>query len=328
MKNFEYAIPRTEQEAVGLLAPQWGHSEILAGGTDLLGLMKRMIVTPQRVVNIKQIDSLHGIAPHSAGVTIGATTTLDVALEHPALDDYPALKDVIRNWGSLQLRCQCTVGGELLHRPQCWYFRSGHGLLARRGQMVLEGDSRYHAVLGNQGPAKFVHASRLAPALVALGAQVRVVGPDDAERQLPLEHLYRTPRDETQREHVLAPNEFLTHIHLPPADGLLSAAYEVRQSEGPYAPLAAAAAALRIEGGRVTSARVVLGQVAPTPWVSVEAARVLEGRAVDPALAEVAGEAALSDATPLKDNTYKVTLAKVAVKRAILLAAGFETGGF
>lgn len=328
MKNFEYAIPRTEQEAVGLLAPEWGHSEILAGGTDLLPLMKRMIVTPQRVVNIKQIDSLHGIAPHSGGVTIGATTTLDDVLQNPALDDYTALKDVIRQWGSLQLRCQCTVGGELLHRPHCWYFRNGHGLLARRGQMVLEGDSRYHAILGNGGPAKFVHASRLAPALVALGAQVRVVGPDDAQRQLPLEQLYRTPRDENQREHVLAPNEFLTHIHLPPADGLASAAYEVRQSEGPYAPLAAAAASLRIEAGRVTAARVVLGQVAPIPWVSTEAAQMLLGRTIHPALAEVAGDAAVADATPLKDNAYKVTLAKVAVKRAILLAAGFETGGF
>lgn len=329
MKAFEYAAPREEAEALGLLASQWGQAEVLAGGADLVGLMKRMVVTPERVVNIKEIPSLRGIAVDSQGATIGATTTLEEVLDAQELDAYPAIKQVIAGLGSMQLQSQGTVGGELCQRPGCWYFRSGQGLLAQGGRLVAEGANRYHAILGNSGPAKFVNASRLAPALIALNAQVRVIGPaEDEETLMPLEFFYRTPRDENQRENVLAPNQLLTHVVLPPAEGLLSATYEVRHGEGPDYPLAAASAALRIEGGLVREAQIVLGQVAPTPWIAREAVRAIVGRPVNAETALAAGDAAVASATPLSGNAYKVQLARVAVKRAILLAAGLETGGF
>jgi xanthine dehydrogenase YagS FAD-binding subunit len=230
---------------------------------------------------------------------------------------------------SLQLQSQGTLGGELCQRPRCWYFRNGRGLLAGGGREVLEGDSRGHAVLGNSGPAKFVCGSRLAPALIALGARIRVIGPRPGDATvMALEELYRTPRHEGQRESVLAPNQWITHIVLPPADGRCNAAYEVRHGAGPDYPLAAAAAALRIHEGFVRDAKIVLGQVAPTPWVSRDAARVILGLPVDDATADAAGRAAVASATPLADNVYKVQLARVAVKRSILLAAGMETGGF
>jgi xanthine dehydrogenase YagS FAD-binding subunit len=329
MKAFEYAAPREEGEAVGLLASRWGSTEILAGGTDLLGLMKKMVVTPERLVNIKEIESLRGISAGSQGVSIGATTTLDDVLAAPQLDNYPAIKQAIRGINSMQLQAQGTIGGELCQRPACWYFRSGHGLLADGGRMVAEGQNRYHAIFGNSGPAKFVNASRIAPALIALGAQVRVVGPgEEDETLLPLEFFYRVPRDEHQRENVLLPNQLLTHIVLPPAEGRANATYEVRYGEGADHPLAAAAASLVITGGIVRDAQIVMGHVAPTPWVSRAAVEAIVGRQVDPFTAEVAGEAAVAAATPLSQNGYKVQLARVAVKRAILLAAGQETGGF
>lgn len=328
MKAFEYASPRTEAEVVQLLSAEPGKTEILAGGTDLVGLMKKMIVTPDRVVNIMDVPTLKSIDELPDGsVSIGAAVTLDDILVHPYLDMYPAIKQAIRGISSMQLQAQGTLGGEVCQRPRCWFYRNGEGLLS---QGVAVGANEFHAILGNSGPAKFVNSSRIAPALIALDAQLRVLGPEeDAEQFVPVAQFFRSPQREGQREHVLAPNQFVTHIVLPPIEGRTCATYEVRHGEGPDYPLAAAAAALRLDGfGVVRDANVVLGQVAPMPWISQEAIDVLRGRKVDVALAEAAGQAAVSRATPLSQNEYKVQLAKVAVKRAVLLAAGYETGGF
>ncbi|MBI2477640.1 MAG: FAD binding domain-containing protein, partial [Planctomycetia bacterium] len=290
--------------------------------------MKKMIVTPERVVNIMEVPTLKSIDELPDGsVSIGAAVTLDDILAHPYLDMYPAIKQAIRGISSMQLQAQGTLGGEVCQRPRCWFYRNGDGLLS---QGVAAGANEFHAILGNSGPAKFVNSSRIAPALIALDAQLRVLGPDeDAEQFIPVAEFFRSPQREGQREHVLASNQFVTHIVLPPIAGRTCATYEVRHGEGPDYPLAAAAAALRLNGfGIVQDANVVLGQVAPMPWISQEAIAVLRGRKVDAALAEAAGEAAVSRATPLSQNEYKVQLAKVAVKRAILLAAGYETGGF
>jgi xanthine dehydrogenase YagS FAD-binding subunit len=255
--------------------------------------------------------------------------TLDAILDSPLLAQYPAVQQAVSSFGSMQLACQGTIGGDLCQRPRCWYFRAGNGLLAHAGQMVEEGDSRYHAIFGNDGPAKFVSGTRVGPALIAHGAKVRIVGPEgDAEQFVALDAFFRTPRHEGERETILRPNQLLTHILLPPNNGWTSGIYEVRASEGPDYPLAAAAAGLRISGGVVRVARVVLGQVAPTPWCSEAAAHAIEGHIVDERTAEIAGEAAILAARPLKDNAYKVQLAKTSVKRAILQAAGLPTGGF
>ena len=329
MKAIEYAAPRREEEVVELLSAEAGRSEIIAGGTDLIGLMKKMVVTPDRVVNIKEVDSLRGIDADSQRVRIGATTTLDEVLDSPEADQFPAIKQAIRGISSPQLQCQGTFGGELCQRPRCWYFRNGYGLLAEQGRLAAEGDNRFHAIFGNSGPAKFVCSSRLAPALIAMEAQVRIIGPGANDvSSLPLELFYRTPRDGHQRENVLLPNQLLSHIEIPAAEGVATATYEVRHGAGPDYPLAAAATALWIEGGVVRRARVVLGQVAPTPWVSEAAAAALVGQPISESTAKAAADAAVASATPLSNNRYKVQLARTAVQRSILRAGGLETGGF
>jgi xanthine dehydrogenase YagS FAD-binding subunit len=329
MKAFEYAAPSSGQEVLELLAPERGTTAVLAGGTDLIGLMKKLIVTPDRVVSLTRVESLKRIEVDSQGARLGAMVTLEDLLDHPVSQQYPALGQAIRNIASLQLQSQGTLGGELCQRPRCWYFRDGQGLLGQRGSAVAEGDNRYHAILGNEGPAKFVSPSRLAPALIALSAMARVIGPNSGdETMMPLEYLFRTPKSEHEREHALEPNQIVAEIVLPPLDGSTSGAYEVRHGSGPDFPLAAAAASLVIRRGVVSEARVVLGHVAPTPWVSAEAAQAILGLAVTAETAEAAGDAAVAMATPLEHNEYKVQLAKVAAKRALLLAAGFETGGF
>jgi xanthine dehydrogenase YagS FAD-binding subunit len=330
MKNFEYAHPRTEADAVELLSASGKSTAVLAGGTDLVGLMKRMVMTPDRVVNICEIDSMRSIERDGLdNLWIGAAVHLDEFLEDAQSDPYPAIKQVIQGISSIQLQAQGTLVGELLRRPCCWYFRNGHDLLANRGRAVVEGENRYHAILGNRGPAKFVSASRLAPVLISLGAKVRVIGPAaDFERIIDLETLYRSPRDADELETTLEPGQLVTHIIVPPDQGRLSAAYEVRHGTGPDQPLAAAAVTLQITRGIVKDARIVLGQVAPIPWIAADAARALRGKSVTEEAADIAGMEAVAGAMALSQNQYKIELTQVAVKRAILRAAGLDTGGF
>jgi xanthine dehydrogenase YagS FAD-binding subunit len=329
MKSFEYAEPRNEAEAIELLSDEGVQTEVLAGGTDLVGLMKKVLVTPDRVVNIMEVPSLQTIEPQEDGaLLIGAAVTLDEVLAHPYLENYPAITDAILGINSMQLQSQGTLVGDLCQRPRCWFFRNGQQLLDQQGH-VSEGDNRFHAILGNSGRAKFVSSSRIGPALIALNAQVRLIGPaEDEEQWVPLADFFVTPRHEDQRETIVLPGQLVTHVVLPPADSRYNATYEVRHGEGPDDPLAAAAVSLTIEGGLVRQAQVVLGHVAPTPWISSAASDALVGRPVDHETAEAAGEAAIVEATPLSQNGYKVGLAAVAVKRAVLRAAGIETGGF
>ena len=328
MKAFEYAAPRTEEDVLAMLNFEPGNVEILAGGTDLVGLMKLMIVTPDRVVNIMEVPTLKTIDElPDGGISIGAAVTLDVLLDHPYLDLYPSIKQAIRGISSMQLQCQGTLGGEICQRPQCWFYRNGLGLLDAD---IEGGANRYHAILGNSGLAKFVNSSRIAPALISLDAQLRIIGPDENDEQfVPVEDFFRVPKRDGDRLFALSPHQLLTHVILPPIAGRTCATYEVRHGEGPDYPLAASSVALRMDAlGTVREAKITMGHVAPTPWVAHEAARILIGHRVDVSRAELAGDAAVALATPLSENEYKVQLARVAVKRAVLLAAGLETGGF
>lgn len=322
MERFAYVSPESRKEAVKLLAAEWGQTEVLAGGTDLVSAMKDSVVTPRLVVSLKRVKDLSGVLRGRDNVLrVGAMTPLRefMANDH-VKEHYPALLQAADGIRSEQLRTMGTVGGELLQRPRCWYFRLGYGLLAELNgkSMAREGDNRYHAILGNSGPACFVSPSSLAPALIALNASVEAYGPRGT-RHLPVEKLFTTPTHAGEREHSLHPNEILTEIIIPAAS-FKSATYEVRQKQEMDWPLAAAAVALQMDGSTVRHARVVLGHVAPVPWDSPEAAKAIEGKAVNDETADDAGKAAVAQATPLSMNGYKVQLARVAVKRAILRA--------
>ncbi|HEX5715248.1 MAG TPA: xanthine dehydrogenase family protein subunit M [Thermoanaerobaculia bacterium] len=323
MRPFEYASPTMLGQAVSLLASPG--SVPLAGGSDLLALMKDGVETPGRLVNLKDIRDLRGIRlDPKAGLKIGALVTIDELAADPALRfDYGALADAAGRVAGPQIRNVATVGGNLCQRPRCWYFRNGFGLLPTLNgkSMVIEGDNRYHSILGNDGPAAFVSPSTIVPLLVALGTQVTIAGLK-GERKVDLESFYRAPRNPGEREHDLAPGEIVTSITVAPVAGRKLASYEVRQRETLDWSLATAAVTLEMDGRLVTKARVVLGQVAPIPWTSKEAEAILQGQTLDRALAQKAGEAAVQGAKPLSRNRYKVQLARVAVQRALLAAAG------
>jgi xanthine dehydrogenase YagS FAD-binding subunit len=323
MRPFEYLSPNDKDQAVSLLATAWGKTEILAGGTDLLALMKDDVVSPQRLVNIKDIQDLHGISSNAEGMRVGALTTIgDLADDARMKKNYPALAEALIEVASPQIRNQATLGGNLCQRPRCWYFRNGFGLLPKNEsgkELVATGENRYHSILANEGPAKFVSPSTIVPILIAYGAKIRIEGPK-GKRELALEKFFVIPKAEAEREHDLRPNEIVTEVLLPPASDVQAAHYEIRQKEAFDWPLAVAAVALRMRGLNVQSARVVMGYVAPVPWLSSEAEQVLIGQPINQDTAQKAALAALSGAKPLSGNTYKVQLARVAVKRAILKA--------
>lgn len=325
MKAFEYASPETKEQAVGLLGASWAQAEILAGGTDLLALMKDDVVAPKRLVNIKEIKELQGVSSSAQGLRVGALTTLgDLADNANVLKEYPALANALNEAASPQIRNLATLAGNLCQRPRCWYFRNGLGLLPKSEDgrdVVAGGENRYHAILGNEGPAKFVSPSTIVPALIAYGAKLRLVGPK-GKREIPLEKFYVIPGTESEREHDLRPNEIVTEVIVPPAQGVVAAHYEIRQKATFDWPLAVAAVALTMNGSRVESARVVMGYVAPVPWISPEAEQALVGQPINAETAQKAADAALGNAKPLSQNAYKVQLARVAVKRAILKAGG------
>jgi xanthine dehydrogenase YagS FAD-binding subunit len=328
MRAFEYASPTTREQAVGLLGTSWGQAEVLAGGTDLLSLMKDDVVHPRRLVNIKHIKEINGVTPGPKGLRIGALTTLgELADNVNVIRDYPALAEAINDAASPQIRNMATIGGNLCQRPRCWYFRGGFGLLPKNESgkdLVTNGENRYHAILGNNGPAKFVSPSSIAPVLIAYGAVLRLMGPQGMREQS-LEHFYVIPKSENEREHDLKPNEILAELILPPTHNLKVAHYEIRQKEAFDWPLAVAAVALKTNGSELFGSRLVLGYVAPIPWRAGDGEAALNRAArahgsITEEAAKAAAEGALQTATPLSHNAYKAQLAKVAVKRVIMKA--------
>ncbi|HUI43285.1 MAG TPA: FAD binding domain-containing protein [Terriglobia bacterium] len=326
MEAFEYARPASAKEAVKLLAEGSNGAEVLAGGGDLLSRMKDFISTPGRVVSLANARDLRGLEYDPArGLRIGAMVTLDEIATHAGVrQHYSGLVQAVEDLGGPQIRNTGTVGGTLCQRPRCWYYRAGFGLLAMQNgkSLVPGGDNRYHAIFGNSGPAYFVCPSSLGPILIALGAKVHILGPKGA-RELTADKFFVTPKAEGEREIALQPDEIVTEVTVPPPPGP-SAFYEIKQKAGLDWPLATAAVVLRMNGHTVSSARVVLGQVAPVPWPSPEAEHALAGKTLSAAVADAAGKAAVANAAPLSRNAYKVTLASVAVKRAVLRAAGMK----
>ena len=333
MQAFEYVSPTKKEQVATLLAEQ---GSILAGGTDLLALMKDDVVAPKRLVNIKQIESLRGISYQPGnGLRIGALTTIaELAEAKTDLDAYPMLTEALNEAASPQIRNLATIGGNMCQRPRCWYFRNGMGLMpkAPNGKsMVVEGDNRYAAILGNYGPAYFVSPSTIAPVLIAYGAKIRLYSansPGSGVRELPLEKFFVIPNSETELEHDLRPGEMVIEIVVPPPpQDLKTGTYEVRQRAAFDWPLAQASVALQMDGNTVKNARVVLGHVAPVPWISLGSEQALVDKTISPETAMAAANEAVARARPLSHNKYKITLTKVAVKRAILSAAGQSSGG-
>lgn len=339
MKNFTYYQPTSIAMALPLLDNQWGRTELLGGGTDLHDLQKNYVAQPEKVVSLnglggdfKKIVASYPPGKFPPAVTIGAGVKLVEIAESTDLSAYRAVTMAAGMIAGPQVRNMGTLGGSLCQRNRCWYFRDEHVhclLKGGRKCFAQEGENQYHAIFTQGHPCVIVHPSTLAPPLIALGAKAKIVGPK-GEREILVEKLFQAPVKETQREHTLAANEILVSVTIPvgaPQFGSVhNASYEVKQRETNEWPLVQAVVAYHTEmdSKMAKGVRVVLGHVAPTPLVSEAAAKAIEGKEVTEAVAAAAGEAAVEGARPLSQNEYKVQLLKVAVKRAVLLAAGVK----
>jgi xanthine dehydrogenase YagS FAD-binding subunit len=321
MKAFEYASPTSAEDAVKDLAGP-PLAEALSGGTDLISRMKDYVSSPARVVYLKDIKALAGISERAGGLEIGAGTRLVDVLANPAIKArYPALRQATLEVGTPQIRNMATVGGNLLQRPRCWYFRGGFGLLGMKDgkSLVRAGDNRYHSIFLTDGDALYVSPSSLAVPLIALGAEATILGPN-GPRTVPVERLYRVPRSNDDRELTVAPGELLLKVSIPAAGK--NGSYEVRQKQSHDWPLVMAAANLKMDGDSVRDGRIVLYGVAPIPWRSEAAEAAIRGKAISTEVATAAAAAAAEGAKPLSMNGYKVSLVRTAVKRALLDTVG------
>ena len=316
MKAFQYQTAGSEESAVKLLGDG---AVALAGGTSLLNLLKNYVLEPDRVVHVGGIEGMNRIEADAAGARIGAGVKISDLLDNATIaQNYPALAQALARIGSPQIRNMATLGGNLCARTPCWY--GNHKLLHNAdSQAVRDGDNEYHAIFGNERVVT-VHASSAAPALIALGARVRIAGQGGA-RELPLGDFFVTPDAPYARENVLKANELVTHVLLGPAQ-LNSASYEVRHKNSHDWPLSLASVVLQLDGKKCTGATVCLGAVAPVPWRAAAAEKVLVGAEVTAETAAKAADAAVSGASPLSRNAYKVQTARACVRRAVLTAAG------
>lgn len=327
MKAFSYVNPGSEKEAVAALKTD-GIAMVIGGGQDLLARMKDYIDSPDRLVNVKGLDASMTSTP-DGGMKIGSAVKIIDLFEHAQVAKlYPSVNAAAIEVGTPQIRNQGTVGGNVNQRPRCWYFRNEEFVCFKKGGsrcFAVNGENQYHAIFGNEGPSHIVHPSSLAVPFMAYGAKFRVLGPN-GEREIAAADYFTMPTlQNVLKENVLDDEDILTHVILPAPGIVKSGHYEVRYKASHDWPLAFSTVVLTMSGNTISSARVVLGAVAPIPWRSKAAEAFLAGKPLNEATAAAAGEAAVSEAKPMSGNAYKVQIAKTAVKRAIMNAAGLNT---
>jgi xanthine dehydrogenase YagS FAD-binding subunit len=301
---------------------------VKAGGIDLLDLMKENLVTPRRLVNLRGVAGLDDIVEEKNGtLRIGALVTLGRLAENPIVRQrYTALAQAAGASASAQIRHVATLGGNLLQRPRCWYFRSSHYHCARKGGescFAFGGENQYHAIFDQQGCA-IVHPSTAATALVALGARIELVTALGTKREVLLEEFFRLPEADIHRENDLKPGEILTAIVLPPVAAPVRSVHLKQGEKDSFDwPIADVAVALELTpNGTCRNASIVLGAAAPVPHRAKAAEAALAGRPVNGETARAAGHAALVGAVPLTRNAYKLPIFETLVRRAVLAAAG------
>jgi len=327
VNRFEYVRPRTVDEAVA--AGALPGSAYLAAGTNLLDLMKIGVARPARLVDLNHLPGLDAIEDlPGGGVRVGAgVDNATLARDAAFARRFPAVAEALLAGASAQIRNAATVGGNILQRTRCAYFQDTESACNRRtpgsGCDARGGENRLHAVLGWSEGCIATHPSDFCVPLVALDAVVEIRGPDGA-REVPLRDLHSLPGTAPERESVLAPGEIVLALRLPPdAAGFAAhARYAKLRERTSYAfAVVSAAAALRMEGGRIVEARLALGGVAARPWRAEAAEAVLAGTAPDAAAFRRAAEAALAEARPSGENGFKIELARRIAARALTLAA-------
>jgi len=320
LPHFEYFEPQTLEEACSILSEKRDNSKVIAGGTDLLRLIKSRIIRPESLINIKSISGLKSISESTDGLDIGPLVTLkEIESSSIIKEKYPLISEAAHAVASPNIRNVGTLGGNLCQEVQCWYFRKspmvGKSFICKRkgGKVcyAVTGDNRYHAIMGGNG-CFAASPSDMATALAALSATLKIVGPN-GKRTLPLDDFH------TPMGNKLDPEEIIYEIHLPLAGpGTKQRFFKVRERNTINFAISSVASAISIESDTIKDARIVLGGVAPFPHRAVRAEEALKGQPLNQATADSAAEEALSEAKPLSMNAHKLAITKALVKRSVL----------
>jgi xanthine dehydrogenase YagS FAD-binding subunit len=335
MRELDYTFPISAQDAVARFAEAQGSARYIAGGTNLYDLMKLGIERPAHLIDISRIDGMDGIETAGDVLRFGGRALMaDVAADPVVREQYPVLSESLLKAASQQLRNMATVGGNLLQRTRCMYFRNGAGSSSTvgvypcnkrepgSGCSAIGGLDRTQAVLGTSQACTAVAPGDWPVALTAMDATIELLGPK-GPRTLPIAELYRLPGDAPEREFNLDPGELVTAITIPktPA-GRMSTYHKVRDRESYAFALASAAVAIEMDGATARTARIALGGVATTPWRSHAAEAVVAGSPLTPELAVKAGRAAFSEARSGQHNGFKIELGARVIADALMIAAG------
>jgi xanthine dehydrogenase YagS FAD-binding subunit len=329
VKPFTYARPSTVTAAVQALANGSPRARIIAGGTTLYDLMKLDIEAPQAIVDVSRLGELTTV--DTAGtreLVFGAMARMsDIAADRTLQSEYPALAESLWRAASPQVRNMATVGGNLLQRTRCAYFRGGEPYPCNKRQpgsgcAAIGGLDRGHAILGTSTSCIAVYPGDWAVALVAFDAQLDTVSPR-GERTIAVAGLHREPGATPHLETILEPDELIVRIRVPvTAAGRASTYHKIRDRASYAFALTSAAVAVRLDGDTVEEARIALGGVATRPWRTGEAERALVGRALTDATARAAGDAAFTAARTGQYNRFKVELGARTIAEALMIAKG------
>lgn len=322
MKTFRHLEAESVAEALSLIKKFRGKANLIAGGTDLLGVLKGDILPdyPEALINIKTIPGLHDIEEDNGRLKIGALTRLVDIVQSPIIKEkYAMLAEAAASVAAPEIRNMGTLGGNLCQDTRCWYYRYPHSLggriqCYRKGKgpcHAIKGDNRYHAILGGK-KCFAVCPSDLAIVLAALDANIQVVHPQ-GEKTIPVAEFYEP------RGHVLKPDEMVTAIHVPePPREAAQSFLKFRLREAIDFAIVSVAAVISIGDGVCQDARIILGAVAPAPYRAKAAEEIIKGKPLDARSAEAAAEGAVANAKPLNKNGYKIEIAKTLIRRAIL----------
>jgi xanthine dehydrogenase YagS FAD-binding subunit len=326
MRPFKYTRA-SDVDAAARVVTANPNAKFLAGGTNILDLMKEDVERPNELVDLTHLKLAEIKTAPGGGVTIGALAKNTDTANHPLIrKNYPLLTQAIVAGASGQLRNMATNGGNLMQRTRCQYFYDTAMPCNKRepgtGCGALEGLNRIHAIFGWSEKCVATYPGDMANALYALEAVVRVRGADGRERTIPINDFHRLPGDAPERDNNLQHGELIVAIDLPKSNFAKNYYYLKVRDRASYAfALVAVAAALEMNGGRVRQARVVMGSVAHKPWRSQEAESALSGKPASEQTFKQAAELALKDAKPLAHNAYKVELGKRAIVRALMRAS-------
>ena len=326
MRSFTYE--RASDVASAAKAASQPGAAFVAGGTNLLDLMKVDVERPTHLVDVSRLPLRDVVETPDGGLRIGAlVSNADLAADSRVRQRYPVLSQALLNGASAQLRNQATTAGNLLQRTRCPYFYDVAMPCNKRqpgsGCSALDGYNRMHAILGASEACIAVHPSDMAVAMTALHAEVEIQTPADATRRLPIAELHRLPGQNPERDTTLAPGELVTAVILPPPPAGRQIYRKVRDRASFAFALVSLAAILEVEGGKVKNARLAMGGVAHKPWTPSDAERALLGAASEAASFDAAGKAAVKDAAGRPHNEFKIALAQRLVSRTLGdLAAG------